>query len=111
MATIANLYIDAGTSYNNLITVTSNAGAVIDLTDYTVKAQMRKSYGSSQYFDFDASVYNPTQGKIKLAMVHTLTNTIPPGRWLYDVEITSIEGTRTRVIEGIVIVTPQITQT
>jgi hypothetical protein len=35
---------------------------------------------------------------------------MPPGRYLYDVEITSSSGTKTRVVEGIVTVNPEITQ-
>ena len=38
------------------------------------------------------------------------TRDIPAGRYLYDVEITSPEGERTRVLEGIVTVTPEITK-
>jgi hypothetical protein len=33
-----------------------------------------------------------------------------PGRYLYDVEITSSEGEVSRVVEGVVTVTPGITR-
>ena len=35
---------------------------------------------------------------------------IPPGRYLYDLEITSGSGAKTRVVQGVATVTPQITQ-
>ena len=110
MATIANLYIDAGTDFSTNISVSTNGVTPLNLTGYTVKSQMRKSYSSSQMFEFTASVYDATQGKIKLEMTDTQTNVIPSGRWLYDIEINSPDNKKSRVVEGIITVTPQITQ-
>lgn len=110
MATISNLFVDAGTTYSNIITVAATTGQPLDLTGYTVKSQMRKSYSSSQAFNFTASIYDAQAGKVRLQLNSTQSEAIPAGRWLYDVEITSQSGNKTRVVEGIVTVTPQITQ-
>jgi len=110
MATISNLFVDAGSTYSNIITVTASNGQALDLTGYTVASQIRKSYSSSTVYNFSASVYNAATGKIRLQLTNTQSEAIPSGRWLYDVEITSPAGTKTRVVEGIVTVTPQITQ-
>lgn len=110
MATIANLFVDAGSTYSNIITVSASNGAPLNLTDYTVKSQMRKSYSSSVAYDFTASIFDPATGKVRLQLTAAQSEAIPPGRWLYDVEITSLSGTKTRVVEGIVTVTPQITK-
>jgi hypothetical protein len=110
MATISNLFVDAGATYSNIITVAASNGQALDLTGYSVASQLRKSYSSSQAFAFTASVYDATTGKIRLQLTPTQSEAIPAGRWLYDVEITSPSGTKTRVVEGIVTVTPQITQ-
>ena len=111
MAAISNLFVDAGSDYSTIVTVTSATGAPLILTGYTVKSQMRKSYSSSVSYNFNASVYDASLGKIKLNLTATQSESIPAGRWLYDVEITSSTGIKTRVVEGVVIVTPQITQT
>ena len=71
---------------------------------------MRKSYQSSTFYVFTASVYDAPTGKIRLQLTPTQSEAIPAGRWLYDVEITSTTGAKTRVVEGIVTVNPQITQ-
>lgn len=110
MATISNLYVDAGATYSNIITVTASNGQALDLTSYTVASQMRKSYSSSTVHAFTASVYDAATGKIRLQLTSSASEAIPAGRWLYDVEITSPSGTKTRVVEGIVTVNPQITQ-
>lgn len=110
MATVSNLYVDAGTNYSNIITVAATTGQALDLSGYTVASQMRKSYGSSTAYNFSASVYDAANGKVRLQLTPTQSEAIPAGRWLYDVEITSPAGNKTRVVEGIVTVNPQITQ-
>jgi hypothetical protein len=40
----------------------------------------------------------------------TQSSSIPSGRWLYDVEITAANGIKTRVVEGVVTITPEITK-
>ena len=110
MATIANIFIDQGSDYSNIITVTASNGQALNLTGYTVASQMRKSYQSSTAYAFTASIYDASTGKIRLQLTPTQSEAIPAGRWLYDVEITSSSGTKSRVVEGIVTVNPQITQ-
>lgn len=110
MATVANIFIDQGADYSNIITVGSTTGAPLNLTGYTTASQIRKSYGSSIAYNFTASIFNATEGKVRIQLSSNASRAIPPGRYLYDVEITSPSGTKTRVVEGIVTVTPEITQ-
>jgi hypothetical protein len=110
MATISNLFVDAGSDYSNIITVSSTNGQPLNLSGYTVASQMRKSYSSSTVYAFTASVYDAANGKVRLQLSASGSSAIPAGRWLYDVEITSTAGSKTRVVEGIVTITPQITQ-
>ena len=110
MATITNLYIDAGADYSIIVTANQGNGDPLNLTGYTVKSQVRKSYASPTAYDFTASIFAATSGKIRLSMTATQTSAIKPGRYLYDVEITSANGEKRRVLEGIIIITPEITQ-
>lgn len=110
MATISNLFVDAGADYSNIITVTASNGQALNLTDFTVKSQMRKSYQSSVVHNFVATIYQAEYGKVRLQLSSSASEAIPAGRWLYDVEITAPSGAKTRVLEGIVTITPQITQ-
>lgn len=104
--------MDQGSDFATLVSVKSASGAPLILTGYTVKSQMRKSYSSSTAYNFTATVHDAPTGKIKLALLASQSELIPPGRWLYDVEISNTAtGAKKRVVEGIVTVTPQITQT
>jgi hypothetical protein len=57
MAAITNLYIDAGSDYSIIVTVSDSTGSIINLSGYTVKSQIRKSYSSSIAYNFDATGY------------------------------------------------------
>lgn len=110
MATITNLYVDAGTTYNVIITCVDSAGTPLNLTGFTVASQIRKSYGSLTAYSFNPTIFSTTGGKIKLTLSATQSGAIKPGRYLYDVEITNGAGEKQRVAEGIVIITPEITK-
>jgi hypothetical protein len=110
MATVANIFIDQGADYSNIITVGSSTGAPLNLAGYTVASQIRKSYSSSIAYNFSSSIFNAPEGKVRIQLTSTASRAIPPGRYLYDVEITSPTSSKTRVVEGIVTVTPEITQ-
>lgn len=109
MAIKANLVVDQGSTFSATIDVANASGAVFNLTGYTVAAQMRKNYTSNTAVTFGAT-HGGVQGNITLTLNYTATAAIEPGRYLYDVEITSPGGAITRVVEGIVTVTPGMTR-
>jgi hypothetical protein len=109
MATIGNLYIDAGTTFSAIITINNSNGTPVNLSGYAIASQLRKSYGSTTAYSFASSIYDASSGKIQIALTATQTSSIKPGRYLYDVEITT-GSQKTRVAEGLVIITPEITK-
>jgi hypothetical protein len=109
MAIKANLVLDQGSDFSATIDLTDSDDNAYDLTGHTVASQMRKNYMSSSAYTF-ACVHNNSQGQINLSLSKTITNDIEPGRYLYDVEITNSGNTSTRVVEGIITVTPGITR-
>jgi len=109
MAIKANLVIDQGTDFSADIDVADVDGGVFDLTGYLVAAQMRKNYASTNAITFGAT-QNGAGGKITLTLDSTQTVDVEPGRYLYDVEMTSTGSEVTRVVEGVVTVTPGITR-
>jgi hypothetical protein len=71
---------------------------------------MRKSYYSSTATDIDASVSDSANGQITLSMTAANTANLKAGRYVYDLMITDSNLTKTRVIEGIITVTPSVTR-
>ena len=109
MATKANLFIDQGTTYETVLTLTDEDGNVLDLTDATAASQIRKSYSSSPAAEFTTSI-NVSAGEITLTLTADQTGSIVAGRYVYDVELTDAENKITRIVEGIVTVNPQVTR-
>jgi len=110
MAIYSNLTVDQGSSFLAYVDVTDSSANVLNLTGYTVAGQIRKNYSSSTAVSFIASVSNATGGTVSLSLTDTVTNAMKAGRYVYDVEILAGNGTRTRVLEGQVEVTPGVTQ-
>ncbi len=108
MAIKANLIIDQGTDYSTSITLTDEEENVIDLTGYTANAQIRKTYSSSNSVSFTTAI-TAAQGVIGLSLTDTQTANIVPGRYVYDVILTT-GNTTSRIVEGIVTVTPRVTR-
>lgn len=111
MATISNLVIDQGTTFSSIITLTNQDGTAMNLTGYTVKSQFRKSYQSSTAINFTASIYDATAGKVRLQLAPSDTTGVKAGRYLYDIELTTPTDEKIRALEGLVILTPEITKT
>lgn len=110
MATVVYLEVDQGSDFSSIIDLENDDGTPMDLSLFTVYSQFRKSYGSLTAYNFDASIFSATEGKIRLALGGAYTSAIKAGRYVYDVEIVSSSGSRTRVLEGIVTLYPEITK-
>ena len=109
MAIKANIIIDQGSDFITTLNVSDDDGYAINLTGYTGAAQMRRHYTSVSKYDFDVTV-NAATGEVSMAMDSELTNSIPAGRYVYDCELTDSSGVKSRIVEGIVTVTPQVTR-
>jgi len=109
MAIKTNITVDQGADVSFTFNVKDSMANTINLSGYTAKAQFRKYYTSSKYYEFTATVHT-NEGSITLSANSTYTNTIPSGRYVFDCEVTSNSGVRTRLVEGIVTVTPQVTR-
>ncbi|CAB4167242.1 hypothetical protein UFOVP1666_52 [uncultured Caudovirales phage] len=110
MAATSNLYIDAGSTFSAIISVSGSSGLPLNLTGYTIASQIRKSYGSLTAYAFVATIYDAHTGKVRLVLPATTSSGIKPGRYLYDIEVTTPLSEKLRVVEGLVIITPEITK-
>lgn len=110
MAIIANLYIDQGTDFSITVDVTDSAGDVLELSDYTSAAQIRKTYSSSTVSATFTTSIAELSGQVTISLTDTQTAALEAGRYVYDLNITSAAGVVTRVIEGQAIVTPGVTR-
>ena len=110
MASVSNLAIDQGTTFSVTITVTDDTGSARNLTGYTARSQIRKSYSATANIAFTANVANAVDGTVTLDLPSATTANIKAGRYVYDLILTSNTATVERIVEGIVTVYPDVTR-
>lgn len=110
MAGFAELTLEQGASYSTTVTVNDATGSPTNLTGYTCASQIRKSYYSSTANSFTVVVSNAANGEITMSMTAANTANLSPGRYVYDLLITSPASVKTRVVEGIVTVLGSVTR-
>jgi hypothetical protein len=112
MAAIANLRVEKGSTFSTDVTVKDSSGTVFDLDGYTASASLAKGYDSSFYdrTNFTCTIATPSTGVITLELTADQTNGLEDARYVYDVEILrTSDSTITRVIQGIITVSPTVT--
>ena len=109
MAIKANLIIDQGTDYSTSINLTDDDGNVVNLSGYTANGQIRKTYSSSNAVTFGITLES-TSGVVILALTDAQTANMTAGRYVYDVFVTDTLNVTSRIVEGIVTVTPRVTR-
>ena len=110
MASISNIFIDQGATFTTTVTVTDSSGSAVNLSGYSVAAQIRKTFLSASATAFTATISNASSGEITISLSPTQTAALEAGRFVYDVVITASGGTKTRVVEGQVTVNPSVTR-
>jgi len=108
---VKNLTINCGADFSETLELEStSSNSLINLTNYTAYAQMRKHAGSTSFVTFSTSILLPaTSGSINISLTAQQTSEIKPGRYVYDIIIEN-SGIRTRVVEGMVLVREGVTQ-
>lgn len=107
----AELTVDQGTTFETSLDLTNDDGTAINVANYIFTSQIRKSYYSSNATaNITVTIADAANGNVKLSMTAANTANIKAGRYLYDLKMTSTTNVTTRVIEGIITVTPQVTK-
>ena len=111
MGAKANIVVDQGTDFATTITVRDNSGVAINLTNYAGHGQIRQHYTSTVAHNMQIVFEDPrTNGQLTMKLSRVQTANLASGRYVYDVEVTDSANTRSRLVEGIVTVTPQVTR-
>jgi hypothetical protein len=110
MAGFVELTIEQGATFTTTVDVKDGTGAATNLTGYSGSAQLRKSYYSTTANNFTVAITDAVNGTITVSMTAANTANLTPGRYVYDLLITSPTSVKTRVIEGIATILPSVTR-
>lgn len=109
---VSNITINAGSDFTQTFNFETVGNTPLNLSGYTAYSVMKKSPASSKTSaSFNIIFENRAFGKISIALGSSITSTLKPGRYSYDVLLIgpSPEFKKTRVVEGSAIVSAGIT--
>ena len=106
---VANITIPVGADFTQTFFLESVSNTPLDLTGYTGYAKLKKSPASlNTSASFVVSFPNRTDGKVKISLGSTITSTLRPGRYSYDILLND-GSLKSRVVEGSALVTAGVT--
>lgn len=108
MAVKNDLVIDQGTTFTTTINLVDEANNPLALDGYSAISQMKKWYSSVTSIQFTTAI-NAVSGSVILSLPSSITSNVSSGRYVYDVELIDPANNVSRVVEGIAIVTPGVT--
>lgn len=110
MASVSNLAIDQGSNTTVTILVTDDTGTARNLSGYSARGQLKRSFYSTSNTAFTININNPSEGEVILSLTADQTANLKYGRYVYDVELVSNTNSVERIVEGIVTVYPEVTK-
>lgn len=87
---------------------------ILDITGATVRGGMKKSHNATSiilsFTDANANTYlEESTGYFGVDFVAAATSAIPAGKYVYDIELVLASGEVTRVLQGDITLTPEVT--
>ena len=110
-----NFKVNQGADLTVPFLLIDDSGKGIDLTGYTAAMQVRIRVYSTEAVDTLTSengrlVIDASEGRITAKFPHEITETYPAQTLVYDIEITSAENEKTRILQGKIIVSAEVTR-
>ena len=110
-----DIIIEQGATFTRTITWKDSTGAAVNLTGYTARMQIRERVDSATALvsltQASGIALGGSDGTITLTITSALTDALPNmKKGVYDLELVSSGGIVTRLIQGEVVVSPQVTR-
>lgn len=114
MSEYVEFYIDQGTDFSTYINLNDDdTNLAQNLSGYIITGKLRRSLVSPNVAEtFYCEVSDPANGEISISMAAANTANLKPGNYFYDIKVvdTNTSNATSRLIEGIIIVTPAISK-
>lgn len=110
-----DLYIEQGATYNQPIVWKDSSGVAVNLTGYTARMQVRKTISATTPIitlttENGRITLGGANGTITLNITATDTAALEQFAGVYDLELQSYSGFVTRLLEGQVTVSKEVTR-
>ena len=105
-----NFTLEQGATFNRQLSIAEN-NSPLNLTGYSAAMQLRSTYDTATVaLSVTCAVINATQGILSISASASSTAALEEGMYVYDLELTSSSGVVTRLIQGQVTVSPEVTR-
>ena len=106
---VNNITVNTGEYFSRDFYLDNLDGSPLDLTGYSGSSQIRKHANSlNPTATFTLTFVDRSNGRIRVALASTITATIKPGRYVYDILFTDDTGKKSVVIEGNILATADV---
>lgn len=110
-----NITIEQGATYSQVMTWRDSNNALVNLTGYTARMQIRTDYAATTSVlvlttENGMITLGGALGTITLNVTDASTSAIPARNYVYDLELVSGGGLVTRLLQGVVAVSPEVTK-
>ena len=99
-----NFTVDRRADFPIRLTFKDSTGSAINLTGFTVAAQVWDEPRSNKFADFAVTYTNRLTGTVDIALTDTQTETFTPDVLKYDVALTNGSGLKEYYLEGTIFV-------
>jgi hypothetical protein len=116
MVATQNLTVYQGADYQQALELRDGSSALIDLTGYTFRGQAKVSYADTDAafsFSFELRDQVSQTGLVDMSISAASTsalNITKETRYKYDIEMVDTDSKVTRLIQGVVLVYPEVTK-
>lgn len=107
MAQEADIIIDQGSDYKQLLSAIDMEDNPVDLAGYTIQSKFRSSYSANASYSLICSIEDSFSGLFSIMLYGNVSMNIPAGRYVYDIQVTDNAGNKQRVLEGTLTLTPE----
>jgi len=107
---VSNIVIEQGFDFETTFQLEdTRTNSFLDLTTAIPEAQIRKHSGSSTSVSLASTISDGELGLLTVSLGSTATAALKPGRYLYDIRLTS-GGKYYKAVEGTVLVRAGVTR-
>jgi hypothetical protein len=111
MSKYANLYIGQHEDFEVQIELETLAMDAVNIENYELYGQVRKTYVSSTAIDIDITIIDAATATFAIRLDSDKTGSMKPGRYVYDIfAYNPSSESKYKLMEGQVEITPSVTK-
>lgn len=116
-SSVYNFEMNQGSDYTIPLKLQDSTGGAINLAGYSARMQLRRTAGACTAIDELSSdsddariLIDAAEGRLQLRFPNAVTEKYPAASLVYDVEIKSASGDITRILQGTITVSAEVTR-